>query len=37
VRHPAFRQVPFVLEVPGHDKRGPDRINVLRAKAMRRL
>ena len=28
--HPAFAEVPFFLEVPGHDKdnRGPDRPNV---------
>lgn len=36
VRHPAFRQVPFVLEVPGMEKTGPDLINVQRAKSMRR-
>jgi deoxyribonuclease-4 len=26
--HPAFRDVPFLLEVPGFDKQGPDRRNV---------
>ena len=26
--HPAFREVPFLLEVPGLDKQGPDRPNV---------
>lgn len=36
VRHPAFRQVPFVLEVPGVEGHGPDARNIERAKAMRR-
>lgn len=35
LRHPAFTQIPFVLEVPGHDGRGPDAANVSLAKAMR--
>jgi deoxyribonuclease-4 len=26
--HPAFRDVPFLLEVPGFDKEGPDKPNV---------
>jgi len=26
--HPAFRDVPFLLEVPGFDKEGPDKKNV---------
>lgn len=26
--HPAFRDVPFLLEVPGFDNKGPDRENV---------
>jgi deoxyribonuclease IV len=26
--HPAFRRVPFILEVPGYDGKGPDRRNV---------
>ena len=33
--HPELRQVPFVLEVPGFDGRGPDRKNILRARRMR--
>jgi deoxyribonuclease-4 len=35
VRHPALREVPFVLEVPGADGKGPDAVNVNRAKSMR--
>lgn len=35
LRHPAFAHIPFVLEVPGHDGRGPDAANVALAKAMR--
>ncbi|NLD44075.1 MAG: TIM barrel protein [Chloroflexi bacterium] len=35
VRHPAFRKVPFVLEVPGLEKAGPDAVNLARAKSMR--
>jgi deoxyribonuclease-4 len=34
--HPAFREVPFILEVPGIDGHGPDRLNIRRAKLMRR-
>ena len=26
--HPAFRDVPFLLEVPGFEKKGPDRKNI---------
>ncbi len=26
--HPAFREVPFLLEVPGYDGKGPDRANL---------
>jgi deoxyribonuclease-4 len=26
--HPAFREVPFLLEVPGFEKKGPDKENV---------
>ena len=33
--HPAFRDVPFVLEVPGPEKKGPDKDNVDRLKAIR--
>ena len=33
--HPAFRDVPFVLEVPGQDKKGPDKENVDRLKSIR--
>jgi deoxyribonuclease IV len=36
VRHPAFRNVPFVLEVPGADDHGPDAASVETAKSMRR-
>ena len=36
VGHPAFRDVPFILEVPGIDgKSGPDQENVDRLKAIR--
>jgi hypothetical protein len=35
VRHPAFRHLPFVLEVPGADGHGPDALNVGRVQAMR--
>ncbi len=34
--HPAFQDVPFVLEVPGPDKKGPDKDNVDRLKDIRR-
>ena len=33
--HAAFREVPFVLEVPGPDKKGPDKDNLDRLKAIR--
>ena len=33
--HPAFREVPFLLEVPGLDGKGPDRPNLDRLKAIR--
>jgi deoxyribonuclease-4 len=33
--HPAFGGIPFLLEVPGIDKKGPDAENVLRLKRMR--
>jgi deoxyribonuclease-4 len=36
VRHEAFRHIPFVLEVPGLDGKGPDAVNLKRAKSMRR-
>jgi deoxyribonuclease-4 len=36
VCHPALREVPFVLEVPGFDGRGPDRRNLGRARRLRR-
>jgi deoxyribonuclease-4 len=33
--HPAFRDVPFLLEVPGIDGKGPDAENVRRLKVIR--
>ena len=33
--HPAFREVPFLLEVPGADGKGPDKENVERLKGIR--
>ena len=33
--HRAFRNVPFILEVPGADKKGPDKENMDRLKQMR--
>ena len=33
--HPAFRDVPFVLEVPGFEKKGPDKQNLDRLKEIR--
>ena len=33
--HPAFRNVPFLLEVPGTDKKGPDKENLDRLKKIR--
>ncbi|MBN1320065.1 MAG: deoxyribonuclease IV [Thermoleophilia bacterium] len=35
VRHPALAHIPFVLEVPGADGRGPDAANVAVVKSMR--
>jgi deoxyribonuclease-4 len=35
VAHPAFRDVPFYLEVPGYDKSGPDARNVQTMKEIR--
>lgn len=32
---PAFRDVPFLLEVPGVDKKGPDKANLDKLKAIR--
>lgn len=34
LRHPKLRDLPFILEVPGFDKQGPDKANV---DALRRL
>ncbi len=34
--HPAFRDVPFLLEVPGFDGKGPDAKNVRRLKSLRK-
>ena len=33
--HRAFREVPFILEVPGQDKKGPDKDNLDRLKSIR--
>ena len=33
--HSAFRDVPFILEVPGMDKKGPDKENMDRIKGVR--
>jgi len=33
--HPAFRDVPFILEVPGLDRKGPDKENLDRLKDVR--
>jgi deoxyribonuclease-4 len=33
--HPAFRDVPFLLEVPGTDKKGPDREQLDKVKEIR--
>ena len=33
--HPAFRDVPFILEVPGPEKKGPDKENLDRLKTIR--
>jgi deoxyribonuclease IV len=35
VRHPALRDVPFVLETPGYDGHGPDAANMAVVRAMR--
>jgi deoxyribonuclease-4 len=35
LRHPAFRDVPFLLEVPGIEGGGPDAENVARLKRLR--
>ena len=35
MRHPAFRDVPFLLEVPGEDGNGPDKVNVDALKGLR--
>ena len=35
MRHPAFRDIPFLLEVPGLKNDGPDVENVMRLKAIR--
>ena len=34
--HPAFRDVPFLLEVPGFEGKGPDQRNVDLLKDIRR-
>ena len=34
--HPAFRDVPFLLEVPGIDGSGPDAVNIRRLKKIRK-
>lgn len=36
VRHPAFEGVPFLLEVPGYEHKGPDKKNVDALKGLRR-
>jgi len=35
VGHPAFRRVPFAMEVPGLEGKGPDMENIRRARSMR--
>ena len=35
MEHPAFRDIPFLLEVPGSDGKGPDKANLDILKAMR--
>ncbi len=35
VGHPAFRDVPFYLEVPGYEGKGPDARNVQTMKDVR--
>ena len=37
LRHPAFADVPMILEVPGFDKKGPDLKNVARLRALASL
>jgi hypothetical protein len=36
MRHPAFRAVPFILEVPGFERKGPDKENVDILRELRR-
>lgn len=36
ISHPAFRDVPFFLEVPGIENKGPDTENIERLKRLRR-
>ena len=33
--HPAFKDVPFLLEVPGLEGKGPDKANVDKLKQLR--
>ena len=35
VAHPAFARVPFLLEAPGFERKGPDVENVQRLKTLR--
>jgi deoxyribonuclease-4 len=35
ISHPAFADVPFLLEVPGYDDSGPDKLNVDALKSIR--
>ena len=35
MRYPAFNDIPFILEVPGFDKKGPDKQNLDRLKNIR--
>jgi deoxyribonuclease IV len=35
ISHPAFAEIPFLLEVPGYDDHGPDKQNVDTLKAIR--
>ncbi len=35
MKHPAFKDVPFLLEVPGIDRQGPDEENLKRLKDLR--
>ena len=34
LQHPAFADVPMILEVPGYDRKGPDRANVERLREL---